>query len=193
MEKELRYIELDKEKLEFRDDAREISGYAILYNSKSKDLGGFVEIIDKRAFDSVNFDDVYLFYQHNSNDVLGNTGAETLSLRNTEQGIYFKASLPDTSLGRDTYSLVKRGDLKGMSFGFSASEDKWNLKEEPAIRTVTKVEKLYEISVVTYPAYNDTKVSARALKTFEDCKCCKNELDEGCRLYAEAKEIVASV
>jgi HK97 family phage prohead protease len=193
-DKEIRYQNLDKDKLEFRDDSQTISGYAIMYDTESQPIGGeFVEVIEKRALDGVDTSNTYLLYQHNTEDVLASTKAGTLSLRNTDKGLYFTATLPDTQLGKDTYTLVKRGDLSGMSFGFTVKNDTWNVRSEPAVRKVNSIDKLYELSVVTFPAYSETVVSARSLDTLKECKCCKDEFDECQVNLDEAKEILDSV
>ena len=194
IEKEIRYQEIDKEQLEFRDDGRTISGYAIVYEQESQPIGGeFVEVIEKRALDNVDTSNIYLLYQHNTEDVLASTKGGSLSLRSTDKGLYFTASLPDTQLGKDTYTLIKRGDSSGMSFGFRVKDDTWNVRSEPAIRKVNSIDKLYEISVVTYPAYDNTVVSTRAMDTLKECKCCKDDYDK-CEInLTQAKEILESV
>ena len=147
-----------------------ISGYAIVFNSESEDLGGFKEVIDVRALDGVDLSDVYFYSQHKSTDILGNTKSGTLSLRTTDVGLHFTAQLPNTSLGNDTYELIKRGDLKSLSFGFQVGKDKWDTTKSPQIRTVTQIKNLEEISVVSRPAYTATMVSTRARNMVENTK-----------------------
>lgn len=185
-EKEIR---LHTTNLEIRSDTeRTIDGYAIVFNSLSEDLNGFKELISERALDGVDLSDVFLYSQHKSSDILGNTSAGTLTLTITERGLYFKANLPDTSLGRDTHELIKRGDLKSLSFGFIVQEDTWDTKTQ--IRTVTKIKKLEEISVVSRPAYSATTVSTRALdmsKRCTDFSGCFNKPNE---FQAQAMELI---
>jgi len=169
-EKELRFI---TESIEIRED-NVISGYAIVYNEESYDLGGFKEVISTRALDNVDLSDVFMYRQHDDNQVLGNTTNGTLTLQNTERGLYFSANMPDTTLGKDTLELVKRGDLRSMSFGFTVEEDSWDTKQTPQIRTVTQIGRLEEISIVNRPAYGASEVSKRAIDMSESLKNCKN-------------------
>lgn len=178
--KELRTFICDE--IEFRDIENQmmIEGYAIQFDKLSENLGGFKEVIDKRALDGVDLSDTYLLSQHNTADVLGSTASKTLNLTVTESGLHFSAELPNTQLGRDTYTLLKRKDLKSMSFGFTVDTDKWNVKTEPQTRTVTQIGILSEISIVTNPAYTQSNVSARAQNMSENllnCKKCINDIN----------------
>jgi HK97 family phage prohead protease len=194
VEKELRYHVFDKDNLEFRDETRTVAGYAIVYNTESNVLyDEFVEIIEPTALNDVNLNNVYLLYNHNSDNVLASSSSGTLSLRNTVKGLYFSAELPDTNLGRDTYELIKRGDLSNMSFGFVVKTDSWNVIPEPAVRRIKEIEELYEISIVAFPAYSDTDISARAISTLNECKCCKDERDKCSSNLKEAKMILKEV
>lgn len=172
-----------------------ISGYAIVFNSPSVDLGGFIEVIDKRALDGVDLSDTYFYSQHKSSDILGNTKSGTLSLRLTDKGLYFTAKLPNTQLGNDTYELIKRGDLKSLSFGFLVGKDSWDVTKNPQVRTVTKISSLEEISVVSRPAYTDTMVSTRAKNMVDSCsnisKC--NNINKKNMSLETAKLLLESV
>jgi len=156
------------------DETREITGYAIIYDTKTN-IGPFEEQISQRALKNVDTSKTYLLYNHNDDNVLASTKSGTLSLEDTPKGLYFRAQLPDTTLGNDTYTLIKRGDLNNMSFGFTVKEDTWNVANEPALRTIKEIKDLYEISIVPYPAYEDTTVSARS-KEIIKCFNCKNTL-----------------
>lgn len=182
------------DKLECRsnDDKNLISGYAIVFNKESVDLGGFKEVISERALDNVDLDDVYFYAHHKSESVLGNTKSGTLQLRVTDVGLYFTATLPETTLGKDTYELVKRGDLKSLSFGFIAQEDIWDTRSNPQIRTVTQIKKLDEISIVSRPAYEDTMVSTRAKEVIKICRDCNN-INNINKHLEEAKQILKDV
>ena len=195
-ELEKRYFDLDSE-IETRDDSLEVSGYGIVFDKESVLLGDFKEVISKRALDDVDMSDVYLFSQHNSTDILGSTSSGTMTLNVTDKGLHFRANLPDTNLGRDTYTLIKRGDLKSCSFAFTVSKDTWDMTKSPEIRTVHQIGKLGEISVVTHPAYEDTNVSRRSLDVLKECKNCRLEKDSTStaqnELAEQAKEILASI
>lgn len=186
-------IEIDSIE-ERKDGEMEISGYAIRFNSLSEDLGGFKETISAQALDGVDLSDVYLYHQHNPNEVLGNTKSGTMSLTVTELGLHFRATLPQTTLGRDTYTLLKRGDLKSMSFGFAAEEDSWDMTKTPQIRTIHKFKLIEELSIVSRPAYSATQVSARAKKICEDGLCLqKMQAPKENPLLDEAKALLESI
>jgi len=195
---ETRFVEFNE--VEFRDNDREVSGYAILFNEPSVTLGGsngFQEIISKRALDNVDLKDVYLLNQHKSDEVLGSTKSETMQLTVTDKGLHFRAQLPNTTLGRDTYELVKRGDLKSMSFGMKVSKDSWNMNKIPEVRTVDSISNLAEVSLVTFPAYEQSSVSTRSREVLDECRECRNitvtKNETSNKLLDEAKELLNSI
>lgn len=150
-------------------DNRRLSGYAIVFNSLSVDLGGFREIIDPSAVDRTLTDaaDIRALVDHESSKVLGRTRAGTLSLRKDSTGLGFTIEPdPDISYARDIMKAVARGDVTGMSFAFRAISDEWNYDEKVPVRTVTDM-RMSEISVVTFPAYPDTDVAMRSLNAFK--------------------------
>lgn len=142
---------------------RILEGYAAVFNSMSEDLGGFREIVAPGAFKRSlqGNPDVRALFNHDDNQVLGRTAAGTLTLVEDERGLKVRIALPDTQLGRDLYTLVKRGDINQMSFAFRTRKptgDSW----KGNVRTLRDVD-LVDTSVVTDPAYKATVVSARAL------------------------------
>jgi len=196
MEKELRYNELSSVECRADEGKMNISGYAVRYDQPSRPImGEFVEYIDKRAFDGVDLSETFLLYNHNSDYVMGNTRSGTLTLENTDKGLYFSASLPNTERARETFELVKRGDVNGMSFGFTVTRDEWNMKSEPIQRTVKQIGELLEVSVVPFPAYESTSVSARALDFVNGCKECKVSIDKILNnpLAEEARQLLKEV
>ena len=143
-----------------------ISDYAVVFNKASQNLGGFVEYIEPTAFDGVDMSDVVALYDHDFANVLGRTSADTLKLTIDEQGLYFELNIPDTTVGRDVYTNIRAG----MSFGFTVVSDSWqNGSDGVAIRQVDSIGQLFEVSVVTMPAYQDTNVEAiRSLRMVAD-------------------------
>lgn len=140
-----------------------IQGYAVVYNQRSVDLGGFVEEIAPAAFGDLEAADVRALWQHNTDQPLGRTRAGTLRLWDTETGLAFELELPDTQVGRDAATSIKRGDVDQMSFGFSVAKegDTWGrLEDGLALRRVHAAE-LHEISPVTWAAYPQTAVGLR--------------------------------
>ena len=104
-----------------------VEGYALKFNKESRNLGGFVEVIDKSALDNVDLSDVRCFLDHDSSKLLGRTKSGTLELNVDDVGLHFRCVLPNTTVGRDALELVKRGDLSQCSFMFTTTEEgtKW--------------------------------------------------------------------
>ena len=106
--------------------------------------------------------DVMCLYGHDSNKILGRVSSGSLSVQQDSTGLKFTCTLPDTSTARDLISLMERGDLSSMSFGFACIDDKWSDVAGQLIRTVSEA-LLFEISVVGSPAYSESSVSLRSL------------------------------
>jgi hypothetical protein len=137
-------------------------GYAAKFNSPSEDLGGFVETIEPGAFRRSlrSRNDVKLLVNHDTGRVLASSRSGTMKLYEDEVGLRVEASLPNTSDGRDMAELLKRGDLNKMSFGFAVQKDSWN--NEMTERTLKSV-RLFEVSIVAFPAYAATEAMVRSL------------------------------
>ena len=137
-----------------------IRGHAALFNSKSVYMMGFRETIEPGAFQESLGGDVRALWQHDTARVLGRTKAGTLKLWEDDLGLAFEILPPDTQDGRDAVTLIHRGDVDQMSFGFNVPKggDSWSEDEDGiplrSLRTVS----LMEISPVTWPAYPDTGV-----------------------------------
>ena len=136
-----------------------VEGYALKFDSPSENLGGFIERIDRRALDNVDLSDVRAFVAHDETKLLGRTKSGTLQLNIDDVGLHFRCVLPDTTVGRDTLELVKRGDLNQCSFGFTVRKDAWSKADGINQRSIKEVGKLLEISLVSIPAYADTDVT----------------------------------
>ena len=143
---------------------RTIRGYAAVFNEPSLPLVDrgrqFTERIRRGAFTRSLTGDIVGLYSHDPAAVLGRTRAGTMQLKEDSIGLQTEIRLPDTTLGNDVYELVKRGDLRGMSFGFTTRADQWN--SDHTERELLDVD-LREVSVVSFPAYPQTTVSARAI------------------------------
>lgn len=144
-----------------------LSGYAARYNSETVIMGLWRERIARGAFASAldGTDDVRALFNHDPNKLLGRTSSGTLSLSDDEKGLRYDIDLPDTQDARDVRELIKRGDVTGSSFGFRIVEDEWDdtptKRGQLPLLTIRKVE-LFDVSPVTFPAYPQTSVSARA-------------------------------
>lgn len=146
------------------DDGRLIMrGHAAVFDRMSEDLGGFTERIARGAFRKAldRGDDVRLLVNHDGLP-LARTKNQTLELREDPKGLHVYAELADTTLARDLRTLIKRGDVDQMSFGFTIEEDRWDELDGFPVRTILKIGRLFDVSAVTYPAYTQTDVSMRA-------------------------------
>jgi HK97 family phage prohead protease len=144
---------------------RRLEGYAAVFNCDAH-IQDFVERIAPGAFASSlhGKGDILALLDHNPAALLARTKSETLRLAEDKTGLHFDLSLPDTSHGRDVLTLAERGDLGGMSFGFTVDDDgeHWDGNRRE-LRCVT----LHEISVVSsWPAYPQTSVTARSMCPF---------------------------
>jgi HK97 family phage prohead protease len=142
------------------DQPTMITGYASVFNSKTSIGEFFDEVIAPGAFSKslANNSDVRALFNHNWDKVLGRTKSGTLRLFEDDRGLKFEIDLPNTSVAKDLAESMARGDINQCSFGFFATGESWDYTSDPALRTVTEVE-LYEISIVSIPAYEDTEAA----------------------------------
>lgn len=145
------------------DSAPVIEGYAAVFDSISEDLGGFREIIAPGAFSKTLREDVRALWNHDPNHILGRTASGTLELAEDAKGLRVRVTPPE-SAGWIMESM-RRGDVDQMSFGFRTVSDKWEMKNGEPLRTLLEV-RLFDVSVVTFPAYPETDAAVRSLETF---------------------------
>lgn len=141
-----------------------LSGRPIVYDTPTtiNDLGGsYREVIKRGALDGADLSDVRLLYNHDVNKVPLAKTPKTMSLELDPAGLTFTATLPDTESAREVYEAVKRGDLNGMSFAFTVPEGGDSYDAATNTRTIYRIAKVYECSVVPYAAYPTTSVEAR--------------------------------
>ena len=155
---------------EFRfegDDKRTLQGYAAVFDSPTS-LGQFDEVIEPGAFTRTLGEgaDVRALIDHDPGRVIGRTKSGTLMLEETDRGLWASIQLPDTQEATDLATLVDRGDLDGMSFGFRTVTDKWETEGGRNVRHLQDVD-LFDVSVVAYPAYPDTDLALRSLATIQ--------------------------
>ncbi|MBF0358872.1 MAG: HK97 family phage prohead protease [Magnetococcales bacterium] len=161
-------------KIETRDgDKKTITGHAAVFNELSQDLGGFREQIAPGAFkEAIGQDDVRALFNHDPNFLLGRNTSGTLRLKEDDKGLAIEIDPPDTVAARDLITLMERGDVSQMSFGFSVRPKGQNWAEGDdgeAIRTLTNL-RLFDVSPVVYPAYPQTDVGVRELRTWNESK-----------------------
>lgn len=173
MEKRIFNIET---RVDTNEDGKEVVvGHASVYDSRSNNLGGFYEFIERGAFteELINRSDVRALINHDPNLILARNTSGTLQLTADERGLKYEFEMPETSYGRDLAISMKRGDISQSSFAFTVEEDDWSTDEEGNnIRTIKKIGSLYDISAVTYPAYNmaesDLVVAKRGLQAYKE-------------------------
>lgn len=162
-------------KLEKRSSQGELSvagktlvGYAAVFNSPTNICNAWIETIKPGAFrDSLaSGRDVLALYSHELERLLGRRSSGTLRLAEDDKGLRVEIDLPDTTDGRDVATLVERGDLKGMSFGFNVTRQEWDETTDPTTRTIFAVE-LGEVTVTADPQYEDTEIG---LMDLERCR-----------------------
>lgn len=141
-----------------------IRGYAAKYNVQSELMWDFREVIAPGAFDTVLQDDVRALFNHDPNLILGRTTSNTLRLSVDNVGLIYEVDLPDVGYARDLAASIDRGDVSQSSFQFVVPVGGDNYSQLPDgtyLRTITKFERLYDVSPVTFPAYPDADVGLR--------------------------------
>ena len=144
-----------------------LRGRPIIYDTPTliNDVSGsYTEIIRSGALDGADLSDVRLLYNHDLGKVPLARTPKTMSLKVDEEGLTFEAVLPDTAAAKEVYEAVKRGDLSGMSFAFTVPEGGDDYDAKTNTRTIRQIAKVYECSVVPYPAYPTTSIEARSTR-----------------------------
>lgn len=143
-------------------DGKKIEGHAAVFNSKAS-MGYFDEQVAQGAFSkTIQEHDVRALFNHDPNYVLGRNKADTLSLAEDSTGLAYSIKPPDTQWARDLMESMKRGDISQSSFGFRTIKDSWDQGQDPILRTINEV-RLFDVSPVTFPAYDETDCAVRAM------------------------------
>lgn len=155
--KEIRKLDLQFRTEENEDNKMEIKGYAVVFNSP--ETYEYTEVIDSKALDNADMSDVVLRYNHNDTFmVLARTRNKSLNLNVDDKGLFMDATLQnDITEHRNIYNAIKSGLIDKQSFAFTIDEDEYDYDTDT--RTITKIGKLYDVSVVDQPFYNATDVS----------------------------------
>ena len=155
--KEIRKLDLQFRAEETEDNKMEVKGYAAVFNSP--ETYSYTEVIDSKAFDDADMSDVVLRYNHNDSFmVLARTRNKSLDLSVDEKGLYMEARLQDDiTEHRNIFNAIKSGLIDKQSFAFTIDEDNYDYDTDT--RTITKIGKVYDVSVVDQPFYNATDVS----------------------------------
>lgn len=154
-----------------------ITGRPIVYNSRTN-LGYFDEIIEAGALDKANLKDVRFLINHNTDMIplarsRNNNKNSTMQLEVDKDGMSIRVNLDteNNTEARNLYSAIKRGDITGMSFMFNINEEEWeDLKTDHPTRHIREISQVYEVSAVTFPAYEATEISARDKRALESAK-----------------------
>jgi len=155
--KEIRKLDLQFRAEDTEDKKMEIKGYAVVFDSP--ETYDYTEVIDKHALDKTDMTDVVLRYNHEDTFmVLARTRNKSLNLNVDDKGLFMEATLQDDiSQHRDIYNAIKSGLIDKQSFAFTVEEDNYDYDTDT--RTITKIGKLFDVSVVDQPFYNATDVS----------------------------------
>ncbi len=145
-------------------ETRKMIGHAAVFGEPT-DIGGwFREQIEPGAFSaSIKDDDIRALWNHNPDHVLGRNIANTLTLAEDETGLMTTITPPDTQVARDLAVSIERGDISQMSFAFQTLVEEWISGEgkDLDLRKIKKV-RLYDVSPVTFPAYDGTDIAMRS-------------------------------
>lgn len=170
MNKEIRSFNVELRAEDDEQRGKVITGRPIVYGTRT-DLGWYDEVIDQGALDTSDLKDVRLLVNHNT-DMLplarsrNNTENSTMQLSTDAEGLTIRANLDteNNADARSLYSAVDRGDITGMSFMFTVDKDSWDdVDSDHPTRHVRSIDRVFEVSAVTWPAYASTSIQARGL------------------------------
>lgn len=165
--------------LEIRADENEtgvIEGVPIVFDKETviyDYCGQYREVIEKAALKNTDMKDVRLFVNHDTDKLTlarSKNGKGTMSFEVQEDGVHMRATLDieNNTEAKNLYSAIKRGDMDGMSFMFRVDKDEWeDLDSDLPLRKIKSISIIHEVSVVNFPAYNQTSVSARSSEETE--------------------------
>ena len=152
-----------------------VEGYAAVFNQRiliwESEWSGwkYMEVIDRNAFDGADMSDTVFKYNHGDIAMLlARASNNTLTMNTDDKGLRISADIIDTNNGTDVYKLIKRGDLNKMSFAFTVKNERSESDRENKIytRTITAFDKIYDVAVVDFPAYDGTSIQARSKEYF---------------------------
>lgn len=165
--KEIRYFG-EIRTIEDSTESRKVEGYAVIFNSQSEDLG-FYETIEPSAItdEVIAKSDVFALLNHdNSRGILARSkrGKGSLKLLVDDRGLKYEFTAPNTVLGNELLEMLRRGDINQSSFAFTVASDgeTWEKRDGKYYRTITKIDRLFDVSPVYQPAYESTSVACRS-------------------------------
>lgn len=161
------------------DEGRVLTGVPIVFDQPTlihDPRGDYYEVIKRGALDGADISDSTLIYNHDANRVPLARTPRTMQFEIAGDGLHMRAVLADTQTASEVYQAVERGDLRGMSFAFTVPEGGSSYDARTNTRTISRISKVYEVSIVPRPAYPQTSVEARA------------QMDEGKRDQARRRQ-----
>ena len=177
MKKEIRTFDFEV-RAEENERGKTLTGVPIVFNARSN-LGWYDEIIESGALDDTDLKDVRFLVNHNTDMIplarsRNNNENSTMQMTVGDEGMTIRVDL-DTENNADAkalYSAVSRGDISGMSFMFTVDGDSWDdVESDHPTRIIRKIDRVFEVSAVTFPAYAQTSIQARGLsETLDSAK-----------------------
>lgn len=154
----------DIELRRLEENSNTVEGIAVVFDREA-DMGWFTEVIDRHAFDNTDMSDVVLNFNHDNNLLLAGTRNGSLELQVRDDGLFQRGDIIDTTTGRDVMKLVDSGLISKMSFAFTIGRDGeyWETRDDGReYRRILNIDKLYDVSLVTFPAYPQTSAWTRS-------------------------------
>lgn len=170
--KEIRMVEMRA----LEDEGMVVEGYAAVFDSVT-DLGWMKEVIDRNAFEGADMSDIVMKYNHEDSVLpMARTRGGSLQFNVDDHGLKIRAKLPETSVNKDIFTLIKEKVLSKMSFAFTVKTEEYDYDTDT--RRILAFDKIFDVSVVDVPAYESTEIYARNKEQYEEEK----------RQYEEQKE-----
>jgi HK97 family phage prohead protease len=172
-------------------DGNRVTGYAIVFNSRSVDLGGFYEQIERTAIDDdiINASDIFAVLNHDRNRGIlarSRNGKGSLQLTIDEKGLRYEFELGETPIAQELKSYLERGEIDNSSFAFTIADEEWVKEGDSYLRTIKRFDRLYDVSPVFQPAYLDATVARRAV---EDMRAKESEAQKKIEELKAAEEL----
>lgn len=197
---ETRYYSFDIRSEENEQEERVLTGVPIVFDAPT-DLGGFTEIIERNALDKTDMKDVRLLVNHDTKMIplarsRNNNENSTMQLFVGDDGLNMRANIDvkNNQMAAAVASAIDRGDLSGMSFMFEVGSDRWeDLDTENPRRYIEAIGKIFEVSAVTFPAYEQTSISARSAEALDSARAALDSVREAERRERLLNDIKAKI
>jgi HK97 family phage prohead protease len=156
----------------FNAENNKIVGYAAIFEDESTNLGNFHEVIKRNAItdDVIKKSDIFACIDHDRSKVLARSrlGLGSLNLSIDERGLKYEFTLPNTPAGNELKSYLERGEITSSSFAFTVEKENWAKNGDTYMRSIEKVDRIYDVSPVFEPAYASTDVALRNLNDLKN-------------------------